>query len=191
MLEAAGVDLAFVPAVEEMYPPGFQTWVDVTELGQGLEGDSRPGHFRGVATVVLKLLLVVQPDRAYFGQKDAQQAEVVAQLIRDLALPVELRVLPTVRDPDGVAISSRNAPLSPAEREAARALPRALAAGVEAHRRGASATEAARDVLAREPRLTPDYVEVARWNAHAVLAAAVRTRSTRLIDNVVLKEDSE
>ena len=96
-----------------MYPPGFQTWVDVTELGSILEGRFRPGHFRGVATIVLKLFTIVRPTRAYFGQKDAQQAEVIRRLIRDLALEVELRVLPTVRDADGLALSSRNALLSP------------------------------------------------------------------------------
>ena len=187
-LEDARVDLAFVPAAEEMYPPGFQTWVDVEDVSRGLEGDARPGHFRGVATVVLKLFLVVGPDRAYFGRKDAQQAEVVAALVRDLALPVELRVLRTVRDADGVALSSRNAYLSADEREAARALPRALAAGADAWRSGGDAAAAARAVLAAEPGVEPDYVEVARWNGHAVLAAAVRIGSTRLIDNAVLGE---
>jgi pantoate--beta-alanine ligase len=115
----AGVDIVFAPSVEEMYPPGFQTWVDVTELGSILEGRFRPGHFRGVATVVLKLFEIIRPDRAYFGQKDAQQAQVIRQLIRDLALEIELRVLPTVRDSDGLAVSSRNALLAADERERA------------------------------------------------------------------------
>ncbi len=187
-LARAGVDVAFLPAVEEMYPPGFQTWVDVTELSHGLEGAARPGHFRGVATVCLKLFNVVRPDRAYFGRKDAQQAAVVARMVRDLNLPVELRVLPTVRDEDGVAVSSRNALLSPGERSAARALPRALAAGERAFRAGEDPVSAAHAVLSEEPALVPDYVEVARWNGHTVLAAAVRTARTRLIDNVVLEE---
>jgi pantoate--beta-alanine ligase len=187
VLEQAGVDVAFLPSAEEMYPPGFQTWVDVTELSCGLEGNARPGHFRGVATVCLKLFNAVRPDRAYFGQKDAQQAEVIAQMIRDLALEVELRVLPTVRADDGVALSSRNAALSAHEREAARALPRALFAGEEAYRRGANPVTAAREVLTGEPRLEPDYVELARWNGRVVLAAAVRVGGTRLIDNVVLE----
>ena len=115
----AGVDLVFAPPTDEMYPPGFQTWVDVTELGAILEGRFRPGHFKGVATVVLKLVNVVHPSRAYFGQKDAQQVEVIRRMIRDLALDVELRVVPTVRDEDGLALSSRNVLLSPEERHAA------------------------------------------------------------------------
>ena len=186
-LEAAGVDLAFLPAAEEMYPPGFQTWVDVEELGRGLEDDARPGHFRGVATVCLKLFAIVRPDRAYFGRKDAQQAEVVARMVEDLALGLDVRVLPVVRDEDGLALSSRNAYLSREEREAALALPRALAAGTEAHRAGGDPAAAARAALGAEPGLEPDYVEVARWNGRAVLVAAVRVGSTRLIDNVVLE----
>jgi pantoate--beta-alanine ligase len=186
-LERAGVDVAFLPSAHELYPPGFQTWVDVVELGHGLEGDARPGHFRGVATVCLKLFNIVRPDRAYFGQKDAQQAEVVGRMIRDLELEIELRVLPTVRDDDGVALSSRNAYLSAEEREAARALPRALVAGERAYREGGDPVAAARELLAAEPRLEPDYVELARWNGRLVLAAAVHAGSTRLIDNVVLE----
>jgi pantoate--beta-alanine ligase len=188
LLEEEGIDLAFLPTVEELYPPGFQTWVDVEEVGRGLEGDARPGHFRGVATICLKLFHVIEPDRAYFGQKDAQQAQVVGRMIRDLDLPIELRVVPTVRDADGVALSSRNAYLSPEEREAAGAIPRALGAGEEAYRRGEDAAGAARAVLAGEPRLAPEYVEVARWNGRTVLATAVRAGKTRLIDNVVLED---
>ena len=187
-LDEAGVDVAFLPAAEEIYPPGYQTWVEVAELSRGLEGDARPGHFRGVATVCLKLFLIVGPDRAYFGRKDAQQAEVIGRMIRDLALPIELRVLPTVRDDDGLALSSRNALLSPTNRRAALVLPRALEAGREAHGAGADPVAAAGAVLAEEPRVEPDYVEVARWNGRLVLAAAVRTGGTRLIDNVVLEE---
>ncbi len=187
-LREAGVDLAFVPSADEMYPDGFQTWVDVAELSRGLEGDARPGHFRGVATICLKLLNIVRPNRAYFGQKDAQQAEVVRRLVRDLNVEVEVRVLATVRDDDGVAVSSRNAYLSPTERRAARALPRALEAGTRALRGGGDPVAAARAVLADEPRLEPEYVELARWNGRAVLAAAVRAGRTRLIDNVVLDE---
>jgi pantoate--beta-alanine ligase len=186
-LERAGVDVAFLPSADELYPPGFQTWVDVTELAQGLEGDARPGHFRGVATVCLKLFNIVRPGRAYFGQKDAQQAEIVQRMIRDLDLEIELRVIPTVRDDDGVALSSRNAYLSSGEREAARALPRALFAGERAYRDGGDPVAAAREVLAAEPRVRPHYVEVARWNGRLVLAAAVRAGTTRLIDNVVLE----
>lgn len=190
-LEAAGVDLAFLPSAEEMYPPGFQTWVEVEELSHGLEGDARPGHFRGVATVCLKLFSIVRPDRAYFGQKDAQQAEVVARMAEDLALGIEIRVLPTVRDEDGLAVSSRNAYLSRDERDAALALPRALAAGAEAHRAGGDAAGAARTALEREPGLAPEYVEVARWNGRDVLVAAARAGSTRLLDSVVLEGDWE
>jgi pantoate--beta-alanine ligase len=188
VLDDLGIDLAFVPSADELYPPGFQTWVDVADLSRGLEGDSRPGHFRGVATVCLKLFNIVEPDRVYFGQKDAQQAEVVGRMLRDLDLDVELRVLPTVRDADGVALSSRNAYLTADEREAARAIPKALEAGAEAHRRGDDAAAAARRILDGEPRLEPDYVETARWNGHVVLAAAARIGATRLIDNVVLEE---
>ena len=174
LADEAGVDVLFAPAAGEIYPPGFQTWVEVEELGRGLEGEFRPGHFRGVATVCLKLFNLVRPDRAYFGQKDAQQAAVVRRMVRDLAVPVEIRVLPTVRDDDGLALSSRNAYLTPQERARALALPRALAT---------------RDpVRAREllEGLDVDYVEVADFEPR-VLAAAVRVGSTRLIDNVVLE----
>ena len=174
----AAVDLVFAPAVDEMYPEGFQTWVEVEELASALEGAFRPGHFRGVATVVLKLLEIVRPDRVYFGQKDAQQVEVVRQMIRDLALEVEVRVLPTVRDVDGLALSSRNALLTPEQRERALALPRALAT---------RDPDAARRALADSNGLVVDYVEVADFDP-PVLAGAVRVDSVRLIDNVVLDE---
>jgi pantoate--beta-alanine ligase len=177
LAEETGVAIVFAPTTKEMYPPGFQTWVDVTELGSILEGRFRPKHFRGVATVVLKLFEIVRPDRAYFGQKDAQQAEVIRQMIRDLALEIELRVLPTVRDEDGLALSSRNARLSPNERERALALPRAL--------KTKDAT-AARAALAASNGPVVDYVEVADFDP-PVLAGAVRVGETRLIDNVVLE----
>ena len=176
-----GVDLVFAPSPDEMYPPGFQTWVDVTELGSILEGRFRPGHFRGVATIVLKLFTIVRPTRAYFGQKDAQQGEVIRALIRDLALEVELRVLPTVRDADGLALSSRNALLSAHERDAALALPRALATRDR---------DDALALLRASDGLEIDYVEVADFDP-PVLAGAVRVGSTRLIDNVVLQGDPE
>ena len=184
--EAAGVDLLFAPAAEEMYPPGFQTWVEVEELSRGLEGASRPGHFRGVATVCLKLFNIVRPQRAYFGQKDAQQAAVIERLVRDLDLEIELRVLPTVRDADGLAVSSRNAYLSAEERATALALPRALEAGAAAYRAGRDAVAAARAEL---DGLKADYVEVAELSGRLVLAAAVRVGSTRLIDNVILDKE--
>ena len=183
----AGVDHLLVPSRDEMYPEGFQTWVEVGDLGNGLEGAARPDHFRGVATVCLKLFNIVQPSRVYFGQKDAQQAAVVERMIRDLAVPVELRVVATVRDADGLALSSRNAYLSPEEREAARALPGALFAGEQAHRAGRDAVAAARAALADEPRLSPEYVELARFNGRLLLVAAARVGSTRLIDNVALE----
>ncbi len=175
-----GVDLVFVPSADEMYPPGFQTWIDVTELGAVLEGRFREGHFRGVATVVLKLLNVVRPTRVYFGQKDAQQVEVIRRLIADLAVEVELRVVPTVRDADGLALSSRNANLTPEERAAALALPRALATRER---------ESALAELASSNGLEVDYVEVADFDP-PVLAGAVRVGSNRLIDNVPLEGDS-
>jgi pantoate--beta-alanine ligase len=179
LARASGVDLVFAPSADEMYPPGFQTWVDVTELGAILEGHFRPGHFRGVATVVLKLLNVVRPTRVYFGQKDAQQVEVIKRLLADLAVDVELRVVPTVRDEDGLALSSRNALLSPAERAAALALPRALAT----RDRHAALAE-----LRSTNGLEIDYLEVADFDP-PVLAGAVRVGSTRLIDNVTLEGD--
>jgi pantoate--beta-alanine ligase len=174
LAEDAGVDILFAPDADELYPSGFQTWVDVEELGRTLEGEFRPGHFRGVATICLKLFNLVRPERAYFGQKDAQQAAVIRRMVRDLNVPVEIRVLPTVRDSDGLALSSRNVYLSPDERERALALPQALATK-DASR--------ARELL-RE--LDVDYVEVADFDPK-VLAAAVRVGSTRLIDNVVLE----
>jgi pantoate--beta-alanine ligase len=172
----AGVDLLFAPGVDEMYPPGFQTWVEVTELGSVLEGSARPGHFRGVATIVLKLFSIVRPDLAYFGQKDAQQVEVVRRVIEDLALEIDLRVVPTVRAADGLAVSSRNVLLSPAERERALALPRALAT---------KNVDLARARLAESNGLEIDYVEVADFDP-PVLIGAVRVGPTRLIDNTVL-----
>jgi pantoate--beta-alanine ligase len=169
------VDILFAPRAEELYPEGYETWVDVEELGGKLEGEFRPGHFRGVATVCLKIFNIVRPDRAYFGQKDAQQAAVVKRMVRDLNLDVEIRVLPTVRDEDGLALSSRNAYLSPEEHEAVLALPRALAT-----KDPAQARELLRD-------LDVDYVEVAELDGQRVLAAAVRVGKTRLIDNIVLE----
>ena len=176
--ENAGVDVLFAPAAEEMYPPGFQTWVEVEELGSVLEGEHRPGHFRGVATVCLKLFNIVRPQRAYFGQKDAQQVAVLRRMLADLNVELELRVVPTVRDAEGLALSSRNARLSPEERERALALPRALAT-----RDVVRARELLRD-------LDVDYVEVAEFEPR-VLAAAVRIGDTRLIDNVVLEGAEE
>jgi pantoate--beta-alanine ligase len=167
----AGVDVAFVPSAAELYPPGYQTWVDVTELGTVLEGAHRQGHFRGVATICLKLFAIVRPDVAYFGQKDAQQVAVLRRMITDLHLELELAALPTVRDPDGLALSSRNARLSAEERA------RALAT---------RDAETARTIL-EDAGLGIDYVAVASFDP-PVLAAAVRVGETRLIDNIPLEE---
>jgi pantoate--beta-alanine ligase len=175
--EAEGVDLLFAPAPDELYPPGFQTWVDVEELSRPLEGAVRPGHFRGVATICLKLFNLIRPDRAYFGQKDAQQVAVVRRMARDLNVPVEIRVVPTVRDPDGLALSSRNVLLTPEQRDRAVALPRALATRDPA---------VARRLL---DGLDVDYVNEADLDGMRVLAAAVRVGSIRLIDNVLLEGD--
>jgi pantoate--beta-alanine ligase len=172
-----GVDVLFAPSAAEMYPPGCATWVEPAGAAEGLEGARRPGHFRGVATVCLKLFNIVRPQIAWFGRKDAQQAAVVRQLVRDLNVPVEIRVVDTVRDADGLALSSRNARLSAAEREQARAIPRAL----ETHD-----PHAARAVL-EAAGLQPDYVEIADLDGPTLLVAA-RVGATRLIDNVPLRE---
>jgi pantoate--beta-alanine ligase len=174
LAEEAGIDVLYVPDAEEIYPPGFETWVDVERLGSILEGNHRPGHFRGVATVCLKLFNLVRPTRAYFGQKDAQQVAVVRRMVQDLAVPVEIRVVPTVRDENGLALSSRNAYLSPDDRKRALSLPRALAA------RDRSLLDG----------LEVDYFEEADFEPR-VLAAAVRVGGTRLIDNVVLEGDPQ
>ena len=178
----SGVDILFAPGEDELYPAGFRTWVDVEDTGG--EGAARPCHFRGVATVCLKLFNIVRPARAYFGQKDAQQAVVIRRLVRDLNLPFGIRILPTVRDADGLALSSRNLRLSPDQRERALALPKALASGAEAYAHGADAVAAARAEL---NGLTPDYVEIIDVAGAKVLAAAVRVDAIRLIDNVILK----
>ena len=170
-----GVDVVFAPRADEMYPDGFATWVEPGGAAEGLEGAQRPGHFRGVATVCLKLFNLVRPQIAWFGRKDAQQVAVVKQLVHDLNVPVEIRVVETARDQDGLAFSSRNALLSDDERERARALPRAL----ETHD-----PAAARAVL-EAAGLAPDYVAVADFDGPTLLVAA-RVGSTRLIDNVPL-----
>ena len=171
LAEEEGVDLLFAPPPEEIYPPGFQTWVEVEELSKSLEGAFRPGHFRGVATVCLKLFNITRARRAYFGQKDAQQVAVIKRMVRDLDLDLEIRVLPTIREEDGLALSSRNVHLSAEERETALALPRALQARDRSLLNG----------------LEVDYFEEADFEPR-VLAAAVRVGKTRLIDNVVIEE---
>jgi pantoate--beta-alanine ligase len=172
---ARGVDVLFAPPVEEMYPDGFATWIEPHGAAEGLEEAYRPGHFRGVATVCVKLFSLVRPHAAWFGRKDAQQVAVVQQVVRDLNLPVEIRVVETVRDADGLALSSRNAHLSPADRDRALAIPRALETRDPA---------SARDVL-EAAGIEPDYVEVADFDGPTLLVAA-RIGATRLIDNVPL-----
>jgi pantoate--beta-alanine ligase len=178
LAEETGVDVLFVPSADEVYPAGFGTWVDLEDAGA--EGAARPGHFRGVATVCVKLFNMVRPDIAYFGQKDAQQAALLRRLVQDLNLDVELRILPTVRDADGLALSSRNAYLTPEERRRALGLPRAL----ETARSAADPVAAARTAL---NGLEPEYVELLDLDGTTLLAAAVRVGSTRLIDNVPLE----
>ena len=182
LAQSAGVDVLFAPGGDEIYPEGFGTWVEVDDTGS--EGDARPGHFRGVATICLKLFNIVRPQAAYFGQKDAQQVAVLRRMLRDLNVNLELRVLPTVRAEDGLALSSRNALLSESERRAALALPRALNAGRAAYARGSDPVLATRGAL---NGLAPDYVELIDLDGATVLAAAARVGSTRLIDNIVLK----
>ncbi len=183
---AVGINLLFAPDVDEMYPPGFDTWVDPGALATVLEGAFRPSHFRGVATVCTRLFGIVRPTVAYFGRKDAQQVAVLQQLVRDLALPVEIEARPTVRDDDGLALSSRNHFLSDAERQLALALPQALEAGRQAFRAGEDPVAAARAALEAAPGMSVDYVERADL-AGDTLAAAVRVGTTRLIDNVLLE----
>lgn len=195
LLRAEGVDAVFLPDTGEMYPEGFSTSVEVHGLTDRLEGVHRPGHFRGVTTVVAKLLLILQPHRAYFGQKDAQQLIVVRRMVRDLAFPVEVVDVPTVREPDGLAMSSRNVYLSPGERRAAAALPRALERVRELWRGGvrdaAALRNAMRQVLDAEPLVRTDYVSVADPDTldeldaagdRALASLAVRIGGTRLID---------
>jgi pantoate--beta-alanine ligase len=194
-----GADYLFVPGVDDIYPEGPRVWVDVPDLGDRLEGAQRPGHFRGVATVVLKLFHIVQPHATAFGQKDAQQVAVVRRLIEDLMLDIELHVVPTARDPRGLALSSRNRYLSPEQYEAALAIPRALTAARQVVEQGQQKTDdvraAVRDVLDAEPGLAVDYVElvhpqtlvpVGLIGEHALLLVAVRCGETRLIDNALL-----
>jgi pantoate--beta-alanine ligase len=196
-LEDAGVHYLFAPSVEEIYPAGFRTSVSVEGLADRLEGKVRPGHFRGVATVVLKLLEIVTPRFAYFGRKDAQQARIIRQMAADLAMDSEIVVCPIVREPDGLALSSRNQYLSPAERKAATVLYRALARArrtiEEGERDVMRIVTAMRRDLAEEPLASSDYVEIVdadsfepvmRLTHSCVVVLAVRFGATRLIDNM-------
>ncbi|MEX2196380.1 MAG: pantoate--beta-alanine ligase [Thermoleophilaceae bacterium] len=197
LAKAEGVDILFAPPLEEVYPPGFSTRVDVDGVSDPLCGEQRPGHFSGVATMVAKLLNMVRPDVAYFGQKDAQQAVVIRRLARDLDMPVRVEVRPTVREPDGLAMSSRNAYLSPEERQRALGLSRALRAAEQVvaagERDGHAVLAAARAAL---DGLEPEYLElrsaedlspVERVNGSTLLAVAAKVGRARLIDNVVLE----
>jgi len=192
-------DLLWTPTAESIYPPGYQTWVEVESITHRLEGAMRPGHFRGVTTVVAKLFNAVQPDKAYFGQKDAQQAAVIRQMVRDLNFPLEIVVCSIVREPDGLAMSSRNVYLDAGQRQAATVLYRSLGAAKEAFENGERDADQLRqimkDVLASEPLAQVQYVSCADYDtleeldivkAKALLSMAVYFGKTRLIDNFVL-----
>lgn len=194
-------DLLWTPTPEIMYPAGYQTWVEVQEMVRPLEGAMRPGHFRGVTTIVAKLFNGVQPDRAYFGQKDAQQAAVIRQMVRDLNFPIEIVVCPIVREPDGLAMSSRNVYLDPEQRKAATILYRSLCEAKEAYDNGERDAgvlrQVMKDILASEPLAEMQYVSCADYetleelgtiNRKALLSMAVFIGKTRLIDNFVLEE---
>ena len=200
LLAEAGADIIFAPATEEMYPPGATTFVTVEGLDTRNEGRMRPGHYRGVATIVTKLFQIVQPHAAFFGQKDAGQLALIRKLVRDLDIPVEIVGCPIVREADGLAMSSRNVYLSPGERKQALVLHRALHAVEKAFRDGersaAALTAVAQNVFAAEPGVKPDYVEVLdpmtllpveRAEGEALVAVAAKVGTTRLLDNVVLK----
>ena len=195
----AYTDLVWMPTAEIMYPPGYQTWVEVEAMTHPLEGAKRPGHFRGVTTVVAKLFNAVQPQKVYFGQKDAQQAAVIRQMTRDLNFPIEIVVCPTVREADGLAMSSRNVYLDPDQRKAATVLYRALSAAKEAYENGerdaGTLRQIMRDMLASESLAQMQYVSCADYETleeldkvkrKALLSMAVFIGKTRLIDNFVL-----
>ncbi|HEY45550.1 MAG TPA: pantoate--beta-alanine ligase [Anaerolineae bacterium] len=199
LLGAEGADLVWTPTQEEIYPVGYQTWVTVENLSQMLEGHHRPGHFRGVTTVVAKLFNATQPDKAYFGQKDAQQAVVIRRMTEDLNFPLEVVVCPTLREPDGLAMSSRNTYLDPKQRQAATVVYRSLAAAVQAFETGERDAEVLRnrmsEVLSTEPLAEPQYVSVANPETleelngsveRSLFSMAVYVGKTRLIDNVVV-----
>lgn len=201
LLSSEGVDLVWTPTSEMMYPPGSQTWVTVEEVTKPLEGSARPGHFRGVTTIVAKLFNCVQPQKAYFGQKDAQQAAVIKRMVKDLNFPVEIVVCPTVREPDGLAMSSRNVYLNSGERAAATVLSRSLKAAKSAYESGernaARLCKVMSDTIDREPLARPQYVSCADPDSlkeldlvtgKALLSMAVYVGKTRLIDNMLIGE---
>ncbi|HTS11354.1 MAG TPA: pantoate--beta-alanine ligase [Candidatus Limnocylindrales bacterium] len=204
LLESLGVDYLFAPSPEEIYPKGFRTSVDVEGFGNRLEGRSRPGHFQGVATVVLKLFEIVQPRFAYFGRKDAQQARIIQQMVQDLNLDTEVVVGPIVREPDGLALSSRNTYLSPADRHAATALFRSLEALkneiIAGERDAAHLIVSARRILDSETGVKVDYVEivdaetlepVSRLRGRCLVLIAAQVGKTRLIDNALIEQDGD
>ncbi|HEX2757505.1 MAG TPA: pantoate--beta-alanine ligase [Thermoanaerobaculia bacterium] len=201
LLASLGVDAVWAPSPGDVYPPGFQTWITVEDVSAPLEGTWRPGHFRGVATVVAKLLNVFQPARAYFGQKDAQQVAVIRRMVQDLSFPADVVVCPIVREKDGLALSSRNLYLGPDERRAAPVLHRALEAAHAAFDSGERDASRLRAILTKtlagEPLVREDYVSVAdaatlaelsRVEGSALVSLAARIGKTRLIDNIVLGE---
>ncbi|MBZ5665515.1 MAG: pantoate--beta-alanine ligase [Acidobacteriia bacterium] len=200
LLEKEAVDILFAPPVEEMYPPGAVTWVLVEGLSEKLDGRSRPGHFRGVTTIVAKLFHILEPDTAFFGQKDAAQLAVIRRMVRDLDFPVEIVACPIVREPDGLAMSSRNAYLNGEERVRALVLQRSLQQaqqGFQAGERNAvNLISAAKEVFAREPQTVLDYFEIVdpdtldpveRVSQKTLVAVAAHVGATRLIDNLVLE----
>lgn len=199
LLRGEGTDVVFLPAAEEMYPADFNSWIVVEGMTEMLEGASRPGHFRGVATIVAKLLNIVQPNRAYFGQKDAQQALVIKKMVADLNMNPQIIVAPTVREPDGLAVSSRNSYLNPEERQAALVLWKSLSLAQQLRSGGEkSADRIRRQMIALiegEPRARIDYVSIAdpeslreldEIDSPALVSLAVWIGKTRLIDNVIL-----
>lgn len=201
LLESLGVALVYTPRAHEMYPSGYQTWIDVEEVTALLEGSSRPGHFRGVVTIVAKLLNSFLPDRAYFGQKDAQQVAVIRRMVHDLNFPVDIVVCPTVREPDGLALSSRNAYLSPEERKAAIVLHRALVSAKSSfengEREGAVLRSVMQSIIDSEPLANTEYVSAAdpetllehqriAYGNGVLFSMAVRIGKTRLIDNLLI-----
>jgi len=199
LLEKEGVDLVFMPTVEEMYPPGFNSWVEVGRLGRRLEGASRPGHFRGVATVVARLFDLVKPDRAYFGQKDAQQLIVIRKMVADLDMSLEVVAVPTVREADGLAMSSRNTYLNPEERKQAVVLYQTLTLAQKLYAEGEKDAKVIRQkmtaLIQKQPLADIDYISIAgaetleeldELNPPALVSMAVKIGKTRLIDNIVV-----
>ena len=199
LLEEIGVDLIWIPKKEEIYPSEFQTWVTVEEVTQPLEGAMRPGHFRGVTTIVAKLFNAIQPDKSYFGQKDAQQAVVIRRMVNDLNYPIEIVICPTIREPDGLAMSSRNVYLTPQERKSATILFKALSAAENAYMDGVQDADVLREIMSdktsSEPSARLDYISCAdpdKLNElsgpvkRALLSMAVKFGDTRLIDNILI-----